>query len=116
MPKPFRYVPHSRVLQLLNSPPSPCPPAPDPPHRSVPSVRQRAVGTVLYGLNLASSYLIMLAVMACNGGIFLTVVFAMMFGHFFGSVQAPRRRGAGLFGGMPSRGLDSPVSGTWTER
>ena len=27
VPKPFRYVPHSRVLQLLN-PSSPCPPAP----------------------------------------------------------------------------------------
>lgn len=71
------------------------PSRPDPPHRSVPSVRQRAVGTVLYGLNLASSYLIMLAVMTCNGGIFLTVVFAMMFGHFLGPSRRPVAAGRG---------------------
>ena len=77
-------------------------------------MKQRAVGTALYALNLASSYLIMLAVMTCNGGLFVTVVCGLSLGHFW-AVQAPRA-GAGILGGMPPRGLEQPGSGTWTER
>ena len=36
----------------------------------------------MYALNLASSYLIMLAVMTCNGGLFVTVIVGLSLGHF----------------------------------
>ncbi len=43
---------------------------------------------MLYALNAATSYLIMLAVMTYNVGYFLTVVLAMGVGHFLFSRKA----------------------------
>ena len=58
------------------------------PYKS-PALRQRLVGTSLYALNLCSSYLIMLAVMTCNGGVFFTVVLGLSVGHFLGKSRRP---------------------------
>ena len=52
-------------------------------------MKQRAMGTALYALNLASSYLIMLAVVTCNGGLFVTVVCGLSLGHFLGPSRRP---------------------------
>jgi solute carrier family 31 (copper transporter), member 1 len=58
------------------------------PYKS-PALRQRLMGTALYALNLCSSYLIMLAVMTCNGGVFFTVVLGLSVGHFLGKSRRP---------------------------
>ena len=115
VPKPFRYVPHSRVLQLLNSPPHHA--LPPRPASSQRPERQATSGR--HGL-VRSESRVELPDHARGDDVQRWDLPHRGFRHdvraFFGSVQAPRRRGAGLFGGMPARGLDSPVSGTWTER
>ena len=80
------------------------------PYKS-PALRQRLVGTALYALNLCSSYLIMLAVMTCNGGGFLHRGAGTERGPFFGQVQAPDRHGARVVGGLLHRG---PVTDDYT--
>lgn len=60
-----------------------------------PALRRRLWGTALYALNLCSSYLIMLAVMTCNGGVFLTVVLGLSVGHFLGKSRRPIATGMG---------------------
>ena len=62
--------------------------------RSVPTARQRAAGTFLYGANLASSYLIMLAVMSCNAGVFFSVLAGLSAGHFLFASRRPIAAGA----------------------
>lgn len=44
---------------------------------------------MLYGLNLSSSYMIMLAVMTCNGGLFITIVLGLSAGHFLYKSKRP---------------------------
>ena len=58
-------------------------------------MKQRVFGTVLYGLNLSSSYLIMLAVMTCNAGLFATIILGLSTGHFLYKSKRP----------MPTRGI-----------
>jgi len=65
----------------------------------VPELQQRVFGTVLYGLNLSSSYLIMLAVMTCNGGVFITVVAGLSAGHFLYKSTRPMSTHATRFRG-----------------
>jgi hypothetical protein len=60
----------------------------------VPTARQRAAGTFLYGANLASSYLIMLAVMSCNAGVFFSVLAGLSAGHFLFASRRPIAAGA----------------------
>eukprot|EP00897_Mesotaenium_endlicherianum_P005511 jgi/Mesen1/4989/ME000248S04277 len=43
----------------------------------------KAIGTSLYAVNAACSYIIMLIVMTFNGGLFLAVVFGLACGYFF---------------------------------
>jgi hypothetical protein len=66
----------------------------------VPELKQRVFGTVMYGLNLSSSYLIMLAVMTCNGGLFITVILGLCTGHFLCKSKRPmptdRTRAVGM--------------------
>jgi hypothetical protein len=61
---------------------------------SVPTARQRAAGTFLYGANLFSSYLIMLAVMSCNAGVFFSVLAGLSCGHFLFASRRPVAAGA----------------------
>jgi copper transporter 1 len=60
---------------------------------SVPNVRQRSLGTFLYGANLVSSYLVMLAVMTCNFGVFVSVVAGLASGHFLFASRRPLAAG-----------------------
>jgi|TARA_B110000977_G_scaffold192160_1_gene265297 hypothetical protein len=61
--------------------------------KSVPNVRQRSLGTFLYGANLVSSYLVMLAVMTCNFGVFVSVVAGLASGHFLFASRRPLAAG-----------------------
>jgi hypothetical protein len=65
------------------------------------SSRSAAVDALLYGANVLTSYLLMLAVMSFNGGVLLTVVLAMAAGRFL--LARPRGGGAGaLLTGPPA--------------
>ena len=73
-----------------------------PPHKKhrVPELKQRVFGTVLYGLNLSSSYLIMLAVMTCNAGLFVTIILGLSTGHFLYKSKRPMPTRGGIGGTM----------------
>ncbi len=50
----------------------------------------RVVLTVLYGVNVAISYLLMLAVMTYNVGYFVVIVLGLAIGHFiFFGIASP---------------------------
>ena len=50
--------------------------------RGAPTLAARALLSVLYGVNVATSYLLMLAVMTFNVGYFVAIVLGLALGHF----------------------------------
>ena len=67
---------------------------------------RHAAGSLLYTANIATSYLLMLAVMTFNAGYFVTVVLSMGLGHF---LFARRAGQLGVLRQDPC--CDVPISG-----
>jgi hypothetical protein len=82
-------------------------PCPLPPPCRGLRLSRHAVGSLMYTANIATSYLLMLAVMTFNGGYFVTVVLSMGLGHFLFARKAGQ---LGLLRQDPC--CDVPISGS----
>lgn len=53
------------------------------------SLSKKAIDSFLFGINVGLGYLLMLAAMSFNGGVFVAIVAGLAFGHFFYRSNSP---------------------------